>query len=61
MGYIGEHLLPGQLGHFFIVLSLVASMIAAFAYFKSAKTEIESEKISWKNFLAFKYTGKLCA
>ena len=26
MDYIGEHRLPGQLGHFFIVLSLVASL-----------------------------------
>lgn len=36
MDYTGEHLLPGQLGHFFIVLSLVASLVATFAYFKSA-------------------------
>jgi len=35
MDYTGEHLLPGQLGHFFIVLSLVSSLIATFAYFKS--------------------------
>jgi len=35
MNYTGEHLLPGQLGHFFIVLSLVASLVATFAYFKS--------------------------
>lgn len=37
MDYIGEHLLPGQLGHFFIVLSLVASLVATFAYFKATK------------------------
>jgi cytochrome c-type biogenesis protein CcmF len=37
MGYIGEHLLPGQLGHFFIVLSLVASLVATFAYFMAAR------------------------
>ncbi len=33
MDYIGELLLPGQLGHFFIVLSFVASLVATFAYF----------------------------
>ncbi len=38
MDYIGEHLLPGQLGHFFIVLSLVASFVASFAYFKAIRT-----------------------
>src|SRR5882724_4564659 len=32
MDYIGEHLLPGQLGHFFIVLSLITSLVATFAY-----------------------------
>ena len=37
MDYIGEHLLPGQLGHFFIVLSLVASLVATFAYFKATR------------------------
>lgn len=35
MDYTGEHLLPGQLGHFFIVLSLVASLVATFAYYKA--------------------------
>jgi cytochrome c-type biogenesis protein CcmF len=38
MDYIGEHLLPGQLGHFFIVLSLVSSLIATFAYFMAARS-----------------------
>ncbi len=37
MGYIGEHLLPGQLGHFFIVLSLVSSLVATFAYFMASR------------------------
>ncbi len=37
MDYIGEHLLPGQLGHFFIVLSLVASLVATFSYFMAAR------------------------
>ena len=48
MGYLGEHLLPGQLGHFFIVLSLVSSAVAAFAYFKSANAVSEQNAISWK-------------
>jgi cytochrome c-type biogenesis protein CcmF len=48
MGYIGEHLLPGQLGHFFIVLSLVASLIATFSYFKSAQSKNEIDAAYWK-------------
>jgi cytochrome c-type biogenesis protein CcmF len=37
MDYIGEHLLPGQLGHFFIVLSLISSLVATFAYFMASR------------------------
>lgn len=46
--YIGEHLFPGQAGYFFIVLSLVASLIASIAYFKSANSSLQSDKDSWK-------------
>lgn len=48
MDYTGEHLLPGQLGHFFIVLSLVASLVAAFSYFKATKSASEIEALPWK-------------
>ncbi|MEO7924501.1 MAG: cytochrome c biogenesis protein CcsA [Chitinophagaceae bacterium] len=48
MDYIGEHLLPGQLGHFFIVLSLVASLLATFSYFKATRSTIASDAINWK-------------
>lgn len=48
MQYIGENLLPGQLGHFFVVLSLVASLFAAIAYMKAANTLIPEEYNSWK-------------
>lgn len=50
MNYIGEHLLPGQLGHFFAVLSLVSSLIACIAFFKANKAIIPSEKQSWIRF-----------
>ncbi len=33
MEYIGEHLLPGKIGHFFLLLSFVASLLAMIAYF----------------------------
>jgi cytochrome c-type biogenesis protein CcmF len=48
MKYIGEHLFPGQLGHFFIILSLVASLIATIAYWKSSRATIGDEALSWK-------------
>lgn len=37
--FIGENLLPGKLGYFFIILSFIASLFSAFAYFRSANTE----------------------
>jgi cytochrome c-type biogenesis protein CcmF len=48
MDYIGEHLLPGQLGHFFIVLSVVASLVATFAYFKVTRAASSVDAGYWK-------------
>lgn len=46
MEYAGEHLLPGQIGHFFILVSLVASLTAAFAYFKAVQSTPD-QKDGW--------------
>jgi len=37
--FIGEHLLPGQLGHLLAVLSFVAALFSAFAYWRAARAE----------------------
>lgn len=55
MDYTGEHLLPGQLGHFFIVLSLVASLVATFAYFKSTVSKQEAESGYWKKLARYAF------
>ncbi|UAY54038.1 cytochrome c biogenesis protein CcsA [Arachidicoccus terrestris] len=47
MTYTGEHLLPGQLGHLASIVSLVVSLIATFAFFKSNRAVIPEEKKSW--------------
>lgn len=47
--YIGEHLLPGQLGHFAIVLSFVTAMLAAAAYFFATQKRQTPEAESWRN------------
>lgn len=44
--FLGEHLLPGQLGHFFIILSFVASAFSTFTYFKAAQTELKDPSAS---------------
>lgn len=47
MNYIGEHLLPGQLGHFFIILSVVASMVATFSFYKAANFKNNLQDEGW--------------
>ena len=47
MDYIGEHLLPGKLGHFFAVLSFAASFVAMMAYFKATNAKTPEEGKSW--------------
>jgi cytochrome c-type biogenesis protein CcmF len=47
MNYTGEHLLPGQIGHFFAVLSLMASLVATVAYAWALRTKTFSEKQGW--------------
>ena len=55
MDYIGEHLLPGQLGHFFIVLSLIASLLATVAYFISAQSRDETNARYWKKLARYAF------
>ncbi len=37
--FIGEHLRPGQLGHFFVITSFVASLVSMLSYFLAVRTE----------------------
>lgn len=55
MDYIGEHRLPGQAGHFFIVLSLVASLVATFSYFKSVRSKNDIDAGYWKKLARFSF------
>jgi len=50
MKYLGEHLLPGQIGQFFAILSLVASLIATIAYYKANFITEPADKASWLRF-----------
>jgi cytochrome c-type biogenesis protein CcmF len=47
--YIGEHLLPGQLGKFSIILSFIAALFSIFLYYQASKENpLDSDK--WKNW-----------
>jgi cytochrome c-type biogenesis protein CcmF len=46
MNFTGEHLLPGQIGHFFILLSFIASLLATVFYFiASGKTDPATKQL----------------
>lgn len=47
--YVGEHLLPGKIGHFFIVLAFVSAILSALAYFMATRNREKSDAISWRN------------
>ncbi len=55
MQYIGEHLLPGQLGHFFVVLSFVTALLASVAFFLATQRRATAEYSSWRNIGRFAY------
>ncbi len=50
MKFEGEHLLPGQIGQFFVLLAFVASIVSTIAYFKASKTENPLQKKSWLQY-----------
>ncbi|MEO6894195.1 MAG: cytochrome c biogenesis protein CcsA [Ginsengibacter sp.] len=47
MTFENEHLIPGQVGQFFIVLAFVASIVSAISYFSASKINFETEKNKW--------------
>lgn len=48
INYIGENSFLGPFGHFLIILSFGASLLASFSFFLSAWLKNEEEKSSWK-------------
>ena len=59
MQFEGEHLLPGQIGHFFVLLAFVASIISTIAFFTAGKKTDLIEKKSWLTFARLAFTTQL--
>ena len=59
--FIGEHLLPGQIGYFLTILSLVAALLATFAFAKAFFSKELSVQAQWNKLakIAF-YIEALC-
>ena len=59
MKFEGEHLLPGQIGQFFVLLAFIASIISTIAFATASfKTDL-IEKKSWLNFARLSFITQL--
>jgi cytochrome c-type biogenesis protein CcmF len=61
MKFEGEHLLPGQIGHFFVIIAFVASILATVSYFKASHSKDIIEKQSWIRFARMAFITQLCS
>jgi cytochrome c-type biogenesis protein CcmF len=61
MQFIGEHLIPGQIGHFFVILAFIASLIATIGYFKASFVKDINEKQLWIRFARIAFITQLVA
>jgi cytochrome c-type biogenesis protein CcmF len=59
MKFEGEHLLPGQIGHFFVLLAFVASIISTIAFATASFKKDLNEKRSWLNFARMAFATQL--
>ena len=50
MKFVGEHLLPGQIGHFFVLLAFIASLISSISFYKASSIEDVFLKRSWLTY-----------
>ncbi|MEP7256532.1 MAG: cytochrome c biogenesis protein CcsA [Ferruginibacter sp.] len=59
MQFEGEHLLPGQIGHFFVLLAFVASILSTIAFFTASRKTDLVEKRSWLRFARAAFTTQI--
>lgn len=59
MPFIGEQQLPGQIGTFLAVLSLVSSLFATIAYFKATQSKNLVEQLNWKRIARSAYLAEI--
>ncbi len=50
MKFDGEHLLPGQFGHFFVILGFIASLLATISFCKASRENDIFQKQQWIRF-----------
>ena len=50
MNFIGEHLLPGQIGHFFIIFSFFAALLATVAFSIACFSKDAAQRAMWLRY-----------
>lgn len=50
MEFDGEHLIPGKIGHLFVIIAFTATLLSAIGYFTASFTKNELEKQRWISF-----------
>jgi cytochrome c-type biogenesis protein CcmF len=50
MEFVGEHLLIGQIGHLFVLISFIASLLSFIGYFQTQRKINSLEATSWGKF-----------
>jgi cytochrome c-type biogenesis protein CcmF len=48
--FIGENLMPGRIGHFFVITALVASALSLISFLNAMKSDTPEKKRGWMNF-----------
>ncbi len=59
MQFEGEHLLPGQIGHFFVLLAFIASILSTIGFATASFKSDLVEKKSWLNFARIAFVTQL--
>ncbi len=57
--FIGEQLLPGQIGQFLAVLSLIASLLATIAFYKASVTTDLLQQQNWKRIARTAFVAEI--
>lgn len=55
MNYIGEHILPGQVGHLCAVLSFVAALLSTISFFWATQKRDTPDAEGWRNLGRFSF------
>jgi cytochrome c-type biogenesis protein CcmF len=61
MQFEGEHLLPGQIGHFFVLFAFVAAILATTGYFIASRNTDLTVKTSWIRFARIAFFAEIVA